>query len=237
MSRDQPKPILSHLEELRSRLIWAVAAILVGAIIALVFANPIRELLEQPYREVCSDCRFQVLAATEQFSVLMRIALFGGLVLSSPVVLFLIWGFIYPALTGREKRWVIPLVGSATLLFLGGVWFGFWSLPRGLGFLLNIFADVRTDLRLADYFSFATRFLLAFGISFMYPVFLFLAAAAGAITSQQLARGRRWAVLLIVIAAAIITPTGDALTLLLLSVPLYLFYEVTYWLVRLILRK
>jgi sec-independent protein translocase protein TatC len=115
--------------------------------------------------------------------------------------------------------------------------FGYWVLPRGLEFLLNIFPDVRTDLRMLEYFSFSMRFMLAFGASFLYPVFLFSAAAAGLVSSEQLARGRRWAVLIIVIAAALITPTGDALTLALLSVPLYVFYEVTYWLVRLLLRK
>jgi sec-independent protein translocase protein TatC len=81
------------------------------------------------------------------------------------------------------------------------------------------------------------RFLLAFGVSFLYPVFLFAVAAAGAVSSAQLGRGRRWAVLVIVVAAAAITPTGDALTLALLSVPLYVLYELTYWLVRLVLRK
>ncbi|HSJ27363.1 MAG TPA: twin-arginine translocase subunit TatC, partial [Acidimicrobiia bacterium] len=102
---------------------------------------------------------------------------------------------------------------------------------------LNIFDDVRSDLRMLEYFSFAMRFMLAFGVSFLYPVFLFAAAAAGLVTSEQLAKGRRWAVLIIVIVAALITPTGDALTLTLLSVPLYIFYELTYWLVRLLLRK
>ena len=96
---------------------------------------------------------------------------------------------------------------------------------------------METNLRLGDYYSFTLRFLLAFGLAFLFPVFLFAAAAAGIISSKQLARGRRWAILIIVIGAALITPSGDAFSLLVLSVPLYLMYEATYWLVRLVLRK
>ena len=154
-----------------------------------------------------------------------------------PVILYQLWSFINPALTTRERRWTIPIIGACVVLFLGGISFGYWTLPRGLEFLLGIFDDVDTDLRILEYFSFTVRFLLAFGLSFLYPVFLFAAAAAGIVSSEQLAKGRRWAVLVIVIVAAAITPTGDALTLTILTVPLYFFYEVTYWLVRLLLRK
>ncbi len=237
--RDKPQPILQHLEELRWRIVKMAAAVLVGAIIALVFSDWIKALIEAPILDSCADqgCRLQVLGATEQFSVLMRIGLFGGVILSSPVILWQIWGFISPALSSRERRWAVPIIAACVALFGVGVVFGYWVLPRGLDFLLNIFPEVRSDLRMLEYFSFAMRFMLAFGVSFLYPVFLFAAAAAGMVSSQQLAKGRRWAVLIIVIVAAFITPTGDALTLTLLSVPLYIFYEITYWLVRLLLRK
>ena len=236
-SRDQPQPILAHLNELRWRIVRSAVAITVGALIALIFANQLRELLESPYVNACSTCELQVFGATEQFSVLMRIALFGGVVIASPVVLYQIWAFISPALSSKERKWVIPIISACAVLFVLGLFTGYWALPRGLGFLLNIFEDVRTDLRMVEYFSFAIRFMLAFGVSFLYPVFLFAAAAAGLVSSEQLARGRRWAVLAIVVVAAAITPTGDALTLAMLSVPLYMFYEITYWLVRGVLRK
>ena len=236
-SRDQPQPILSHLEELRWRIVRSALAIALGSVIALIFADWLRKILEAPYRNSCLDCELQVFGATEQFSVLMRIALFGGLILASPVVLYQIWAFISPALSTRERKWVIPIIGACAGLFVLGIVTGYWALPRGLGFLLNIFEDVRSDLRMVEYFSFTIRFVLAFGLSFLYPVFLFAIAAAGMISSQQLAKGRRWAVLIIVVVAAAITPTGDALTLAMLSVPLYVFYEITYWLVRGVLRK
>ncbi|MFQ5523189.1 MAG: twin-arginine translocase subunit TatC, partial [Acidimicrobiia bacterium] len=142
-----------------------------------------------------------------------------------------------PALTQRERRWAIPIVSSMVVLFAGGVAFGYWTLPRGLDFLLGVFPDVGNNLRLGDYYSFTLRFLFAFGVAFLYPVFLFAAAAAGVISSRQLASGRRWAVILVVAGAAAITPSGDAFTLLVLSAPLYLMYEATYWLVRLVLKK
>lgn len=231
------QPILVHLQELRWRIVKIAGAIGVASLVALFGANQIREVLEAPYLDACPDCSLIALTATEQFSVLMRVAFFGGVILSSPVVLYQLWGFINPALTRKERRWVIPIVAACVALFLSGITFGYWALPRGLEFLLGIFDDVDTDLRILEYFSFTVRFLLAFGASFLYPVFLFAAAAAGVVSSEQLARGRRWAVLIIVIVAAAITPTGDALTLTLLTVPLYVFYEVTYWMVRLLLRK
>ena len=239
MMDESRQSILSHLNELRWRLVKSAAAVLIGSVIALIFGNYIKDLLQLPYDRAFpgEENTLQVLAPTEEFSVLMKIAFFGGLVLASPAVIYQVWMFINPALTQREKKWAIPIVISCTVLFCAGVAVGYQTMGRGLAFLLGIFDDVANNLRLTDYFSFSIRFLLAFGISFLYPVFLFTAAAANIVTSKQLARGRRWAVLLVVTGAAIITPTGDVLTLAMLSVPLYAFYEITYWLVRLVLRK
>lgn len=237
MRADEAKPILAHLDELRWRILKSGAAILGAGIVAFIFSSPLRHIIERPFHQSNPSAQFQVFGPTEQWGVLMRVAFFGGLILASPVVLYQIWAFINPALTIRERRWAVPIVSTMVVLFLGGVAFGYWTLPRALGFLLNIFPDVRSDLRLSEYYSFALRFLLAFGASFLYPVFIFAASAAGVVSSRQLAKGRRWAVLIVVTGAALITPTGDALTLTLLSVPLYLMYEATYWLVRLVLHR
>jgi sec-independent protein translocase protein TatC len=234
---DKPQSILAHLEELRWRVVKIFIAIVVGGLIALLVHDQLRAILEAPFRTAAPNNDLQTLAATEQWGVLMRIALFGGVILASPVVLYQVWAFIQPALTKKERNWAVPIVGALVVLFVGGVIFGYVTLPRGLEFLLDIFPDVETNLRLGDYYSFTLRFLFAFGLAFLFPVFLFAAAAAGVISSKQLARGRRWAVLIIVIGAALITPSGDAFSLIVLSVPLYLMYEATYWLVRLVLRK
>lgn len=237
MTADSPQSLLTHLEELRWRVFKMFIAIVVGGIVAFVFADQLREILEGPFYEAAPEAELQTLAATEQWGVLMRIGLFGGVILASPVILYQIWAFITPALTSREKKWAFPVVGALVVLFTGGVLFGYWVLPRGLEFLLNVIPEVENNLRLGDYYSFVLRFIFAFGIAFLYPVFLFAAAAAGVVSSEQLARGRRWAVLAVVTGAALITPSGDAFTLLVLSAPLYLMYEITYWLVRLILKK
>ncbi|MGD2060871.1 MAG: twin-arginine translocase subunit TatC [Acidimicrobiia bacterium] len=234
---DTPQSILSHLEELRWRLLKMGIAVLVGAIVAFIFADPLRHILEEPFFSAAPDNTFQALKPGEEWGVLMRISMFGGVILAAPVILYQLWAFINPALTGTERRWAIPIVSALVVLFLGGVFFGYFVLPRGLSFLLGIFPDVQNDLLIGDYYSFVLRFLLAFGVAFLYPVFLFAAAAAGLISSQQMASGRRWAVLLVVIGAAVITPTGDILNLAILAIPLYLMYEITYWLVRLILKK
>lgn len=237
MTGDSPQSILSHLEELRWRLVKIAIAVVAAGIVAVIFADQITTLLERPFDRAAPNSNLQTLAVGEQWGVLMRIGLFGGIILASPVVLYQIWAFVNPALTSGERKWAFPVVGALVVLFVGGVAFGYWSLPRGLEFLLDIFPGVETDLQIGQYYSFTLRFLLAFGLAFLYPVFLFAAAAAGVITADQLARGRRWAVVIIVTGAALITPSGDAFTLLILSVPLYLMYEATYWLVRLTLRR
>ena len=237
MSSDSPQSILAHLEELRWRILKMAIAILVGGVIAFIFADSLTTILEAPFDTAAPDSELQSLAVAEKWGVLMRIGLFGGLILASPVILYQIWGFINPALTSRERKWAFPIVAALVILFVGGVLFGYWTLPRGLRFLLGIFPGVQTDLQIGLYYSFVLRFIFAFGLAFLYPVFLFAAAAANVITAEQLARGRRWAVLIVVTGAALITPSGDAFTLLVLSVPLYLMYEATYWLVRLLLNR
>ncbi|MDH3189757.1 MAG: twin-arginine translocase subunit TatC [Acidimicrobiia bacterium] len=237
MSSDEPQSILTHLEELRWRIIKSAIAIVVAGALSLIFLDQIRFVLDAPFKRAVPDSTFQSLAVGEQWGVLMRIGLFGGIILGSPVLLYQIWSFVTPALTNKERKWAVPIVASLVVLFVGGVFFGYWALPRGLEFLLDIFPGVDTNLQLGEYYSFTLRFLLAFGVAFLYPVFIYAAAAAGVVTPAQLASGRRWAVLLIVIGAAVITPSGDAFTLMVLSVPLYLMYEATYWMIRWTLRR
>lgn len=238
MTEEQRQPILEHLNELRWRLVKSAAALTVGAIIAFFFRDWLFELLESPYRLAIDDtdalAQFQV---TEGFSVAMRLALFGGTLLASPVLLYQIWAFVNPALTTRERKWTVPIAVILAVLFSGGVVFGYYILPRGLEFLLGIQSGLEPIIGVSSYISLALRFLLVFGLAFEFPVFLFAAAAAGLLSSQQLKQGRRWAVLIIVVLGAVVTPTGDPLTLLALSIPLYLLYEVTILLVKLILRK
>ena len=147
MKPDEARPILDHLEELRWRIVKAGAAILLAAVVAFFFSDELRHLLELPFHRAQPESQFQVITPAEQWGVLMRIAFFGGLVLASPVVLYQIWAFINPALTQKERRWAVPLIAVMVVLFVAGLVFGYWVLPRGLEFLLEIFPDVRNDLR------------------------------------------------------------------------------------------
>ncbi len=231
--------IWDHLRELRSRLIKASAAILIGAIVAFIFNEEILDFLLVPFCDARpGDCQLAFLRPTEAFGVVMRIALFGGFVIASPVVIYQLWRFVSPALTKRERRYVVPAAGLLASLFMAGIALGYWSLQRGLGFLFDFGGDNLKPVITADaYINFALRFVLAFGIAFEFPVFLFAAAATGAVSSRKLRESRRWAVVIILVAAAFLTPSGDPLTLLLLSTPLYLMYEATIVLIRWLLKK
>jgi len=228
---------VDHLVELRGRLLKSVIALLVGSVVGLIFHQWTLRVLTAPYR-AATDEPLITLGPTEGFSIVMRVGLFGGALLASPVILYQLWRFVSPALSRRERRMLVPLSAAFTLLFASGILLGYWSLPRGLEFLFDFGGDVlEPTIQGQLYLSFAMRFLLAFGIAFEFPVFTFAAAAVGIVTSAQLRSGWRWAVLFIVVGGALLTPSGDPLTLTLLSVPLYLLYEVTILAVKLVLKR
>ena len=231
-------PLVSHLQEFRSRLIKAMVAVALGTVVAFVFNEEILNLLARPYQIAVPDGELAFFRPTEAFATVMRLSLFGGTILASPVILYQLWRFVAPALSPKEKRWAYPVTAVFVLLFLTGVVVGYVALERGLGFLLEFGGDALTPIIGADfYLKFATRFILAFGLAFEFPVFLFAAAAVGVVTSRKLRSNRRWAILIILIAAAFITPSGDPMTLMLLSVPLYILYELTILAIRFVLRK
>lgn len=227
-----------HIGELRGRLIKVSIAVLVGSIVGFVFNEQILDFLAEPYRIAVPDSNLNFFRPGEAFSIVMKIALWTGAVVASPVILYQLWAFVAPALTRREKRWALPLTAIFVALFLAGITVGYIALSRGLTFLLEFGGDALQPVIGADlYLKFAMRFLLAFGIAFEFPVFLFAMMAFGILSSKQLRSGRRWAVVVILVVAAVITPTGDPLTLLMLSVPMYLLYEVAILAGRFILKK
>jgi len=238
MSSRPQQPIMQHLGELRNRIFKAAAAVVIGSIVAFIFRQWIFDILVDPYERITGDSTLAFFRPTEAFSLFMRLSLFGGLVLASPVVIYQIWAFVAPALTKREKRLAFPIVAILVVLFISGIGFGYWALQRGLGFLIDFGGDSLEPVIGGNfYLTFAMRFLLVFGIAFEFPVFLYAAAAIGVVGWRQLAAARRWAVLIIVTVGAVVTPSGDPITLLLLSIPLYVFYEVTIWIVRFTLRR
>lgn len=233
-----PMTFIEHLEELRGRLVKSAIAVAVGSVAGFLVYPQVLDLLAAPYKEVTGQEGLVYFGPTEAFSLVMRVSLFSGIILASPVVLYQVWRFVAPALTPREKRWAVPITGVFVVLFVGGVLVGYWSLSRGLGFLLDFGGDALVPLIGGEkYLNFAMRFLLAFGAAFEFPIFLFAAAAVGVIDSKKLRAQRRWAVLVILVAAAIITPSGDPMTLMLMSTPLYVLYEATILAIRVFLRR
>jgi sec-independent protein translocase protein TatC len=229
---------LGHLGELRGRLIKCSVAVLIGSIIGFAIHEQVLSFLAEPYQIAVPDAGLSFFRPSEAFSVVMKISLWTGLIIASPVILYQTWRFVAPALTAREKKWAIPMTAIFAVLFLAGITVGYVALERGLVFLLGFGGDALQPVIGADlYFRFAMRFILAFGIAFEFPVFLFSAAAFGVVSSAALRSNRRWALVIILVVAAFITPTGDPLTLLMLSAPLYLFYELTILAVRFILKK
>ncbi|NIA24631.1 MAG: twin-arginine translocase subunit TatC [Gammaproteobacteria bacterium] len=237
MSRDQARPVLEHLEELRWRLVKCAIALTIGAVVAFLFRGQLFDVLVNPYRLALPGQDLNQFEVTEGFSIAMRLSLFGGAFLASPILFYQLWAFVNPALTKRERKWTIPIVAALVILFAGGAAFGYYILPRGLVFLLGIQPGLTSVIGASDYFGLTLRFLLVFGVAFEFPVFLFAAATVGLVNSTQLKKGRRWAVLIIVIVGAVVTPTGDPLTLTALAAPLYVLYEATIWLVKLALHK
>ncbi len=230
--------MMDHLREFRSRLVKALIAVGVGTIVAFFFNEQILSLLAEPYRIAVPGGSLAFFRPTEAFSTVMRLSLFGGVILASPVIFYQIWRFAAPALSPKEKRWAYPITFVFVFLFISGVLVGYAALQRGLAFLLDFGGEALVPVIGADfYIKFATRFILAFGIAFEFPVFLFAAAAVGAVNSKKLRDNRRWALLIILVVAAIITPTGDPVTLTLLAAPLYLLYELTILAIRFALRR
>jgi len=231
-------PMMEHLVEFRSRLVKVLIAVGLGTVVAFFFNEEILTLLAEPYKRAIPDGSLAFFRVTEAFATVMRLSLFGGIILASPVILYQSWRFAAPALSPKEKRWAYPITAVFVFLFISGVVVGYLALERGLGFLLEFGGDALVPIIGADfYLKFATRFIFAFGIAFEFPVFLFAAAAVGVVTSRKLRDNRRWAVLIIIIAAAIITPSGDPVTLMLLAVPLYVLFELTILAIRFILRR
>lgn len=235
---DASMTFMDHLVELRARLIKSAVAVGVATVVAFFFYSDVLALLAEPYLEAVDGDRLAFFQPTEAFTLALRISLWSGVVVASPVIIYQIWRFVGPALTPRERRYVIPLSGVLSVLFIAGVVGGYLAMPLTLELLVNFGTDILEPTIGAEfYLRFAMRFLLAFGIAFEFPVFLFAAAVVGVVSSQQLRNGRRYAVAIIIVGAALLTPGGDPLTLLLLSSPLYILYELTILAIRYILKK
>lgn len=239
---DGAMPLLEHLEELRTRLIWVIGAVTVAGIGGwFVFDQVVDRLLEpaRPYLKDLSDGKLIFTSPLEAFTLRFKVALYVGFAIAFPLVLFHVWRFVSPGLRRKEKRYAVPFVLSGLLLFAVGVAFALFTMPQALRFLIGpeITGDSVTPLLGAkSYLDFALLYLAGFGLAFEFPVALMFASMIGAVNSRQMARYRRHVFMGIAVMSAFLTPSVDWLTMTVLTASLYLLYESCIWLSRLLRR-
>ena len=224
--------LLDHLEELRQRLVRCILAAAVGFAVCFAFAERILEVMLHPLKVVLPPkSELITTSLTEGFFVSMKAAFVAGLFLVSPIIFYQVWRFIAPGLYENERKLVVPVAFFTALCFVSGACFGYFVVfPFGFTFLANYAADVVTLMpRLAEYYSFCLGLLLAFGIIFEMPVFIFFLARLGVVDSKWLRNKRRWAVVVFFVVAAILTPTPDAVNQILMAAPMVVLYEISIW--------
>ncbi len=226
--------LLEHLEELRRRLIVCLVAVALGTAVGFLLAEPLMGLLVDLIDDV-PGVTVQAIEVAEKFATSLRLSLIVGIALAMPVLVYEIWLFLAPALKPEERRFVFIGLPLVTLFFCAGVAFSYMvALPAALRFLLGFgSAQVVTRPQLGPYLGFVSTLLLWSGISFELPIFLFFLARIGVVDWRRLSRWRKYAFLVIAIAAAVITPTGDPVNMMVIAVPLYLLYEIGILLARL----
>jgi sec-independent protein translocase protein TatC len=240
--------VIEHLEELRKRIVICLIAVAVGAIAGWALYPFVFKLLIHSYEQACHalpahnkppiPCDTLVAQSVlEPFLVRFKVSVFTGLVIALPVVLYQLWRFVTPGLTRTERRMAIPFVASSLVLFSLGALFAYLTLPKGLHFLLGFAGQSLVVLPSASrYFSFVMLLVLAFGISFEFPLLLIFLAWVRVVPSTRLRQWRRYAILIITVFAAVITPSQDPYTQLAMMVPMIIFYEVAIIVARLMKR-
>ena len=223
-----------HLGELRMRLIRSIISVALGASAILAFYDPVLKFLTRPYRELCKnrpdfkcDGSLFALGPLDGLSARMKIAGYGGLIIALPVVLWQLWRFIVPALSKKEKKYTVPFIGSSVVLFVGGCALAYWTLSRALEFLISWSGtEVNQAFQITKYVSLVILMVLAFGVGFLSPLLIVFLQLVGVLTPRTLIKQWRIAIVTIFFMAAIITPSGDPITLMALGLPLTLLYFV-----------
>lgn len=220
--------LMEHLEELRFRLVRSVVAFTIAFFGCWTFSSHIYEFLSKPIFPYLPEGKKLVfLGYADPFLLYMKVAALAGIFLASPVILYQLWSFIAPGLYGREKRMVGPFVFFGSTLFLAGGAFGYYvAFPFSVEFLLGVGGNFEAQITVSKHLSFLMTIILGLGLMFELPTLIFLLAKMGLVTPGFLLRHFRIAVVLIFIAAAIITPTPDVMNLCIFALPTILLYLV-----------
>jgi sec-independent protein translocase protein TatC len=227
--------LFEHLTELRNRLIKAIIAVTIGGVVAFIAYEWLFDILIAPYEQLCErgvgqpldeNCRLLVTDPLQGFSVRLKVSTYGGIALAMPVLLWQVWRFVTPGLYPHEKRYAVPFVASAVVLFSLGAGIAYWTLPKALEFLSEIGGEnLASAYSPSSYFHLVVYMMLAFGVGFEFPILLIFLQMAGILSTDTLRRYRRYAVVIIAVVVAVATPSGDPISMLALTIPMYLFYE------------
>jgi sec-independent protein translocase protein TatC len=246
-------PLTEHLSELRRRILTSLAAVFVIFVVVFNYSEKLFELITFPLR---AELRFRAvapyievvrktaaplvfLAPAEAFWMHLKVSLVAALILSLPVIFFQLWRFISPGLLEKERKYVMPFVFFATLLFLIGAFFCFGIvLPFAITFLLGYKTqNMAPMLSVGSYVDFCLKFILAFGVIFELPLAIIFLTRIGIVTPKTLAKNRKFAVLFAFIAGAVLTPTPDVFNQTLMAVPIIILYEIGILVSRVMYRK
>ena len=237
---ESKRPLLEHLIELRRRLLWCLATLVVTFFVCFAFAKDIFAVLVQPLLRA-GQGRLIYTDIFEAFFVQVKVALFAAIMLSFPVLATQLWKFVAPGLYAKEKKAFLPFLLMTPVFFAAGAAFAYFvAMPWALHFLLSFQGNVGGVNQEAlpgvgNYLTFVTRFLFGFGAAFLLPILLMILERAGIVTREQLAKSRRYAIVASAAVAAVLTPP-DVVSMMLLLVPLYGLYEfailairITHW--------
>jgi len=227
--QDKKMSLVGHLEELRRRAIICILTVVACSLFSYFYSDKILAILKRPFPH-----SLVFIAPMEPFVITLKIAVFGGIVLALPMLLLQAWQFTSSGLKEKEKKYLLVYVPFSLLLFLGGASFAYFLvIPIGLRFLLSFGSGfLQPMISISKYLSFIILMILAFGIVFELPLVSLFLVRIGIISPQFLARNRKVAIIAIFVLAAILTPSIDAFTQILMAVPLIILYEASIWLAK-----
>ena len=232
---EEKQAFTSHLEELRKRFIYSLIAVGICFLICFTFKEWLFKILTLPLVAILPENSSMIFTSLpEAFFTYLKISLFGSLFLASPFVLYQIWMFISPGLFPSEKKHAFPFVFFSTIFFVGGSLFAYFIVfPFGFKFFVSFTTEfIKPMLTLREFLSFSCKLLLAFGIIFELPIFMFFMAKIDLVDSKMLSAKRKYAILLTFIIAALLTPP-DIVTQIMMAIPVMLLYEISIWVVKL----
>jgi sec-independent protein translocase protein TatC len=226
--------LVDHLTELRKRIVISAIAVAVGAVAAYIMYEPIFDFLLKPHCEIngagslLEECGLLATSPLDPFSTRLTVSGYTGIGVAMPIILWQVWKFIAPGLYPQERRYGLAFVFFSFILFVLGAIQAYWTLPRALQFLTSVGGDFFENVYTPKaYIGFVVKMMIGFGIGFEFPIVLIFLQLIGLVDNKTLRSGRRYALVGIVALVAVLTPSGDPLSLMALSVPMYLFYEVS----------